>query len=564
MRIVTKTGEFDLPQNFQVEITLCNPVLSSIGEQSVPFDLPKTVNNLSLINFSNRLDDFFQPMDYLQVQIMEDTICRTCRMQINAIDKTISVTLYFNDAEFYSKIEDLKLPDIPWNVIAIDDYENRTHDERVQFLIDLLKNLHKEPNSADYSQILAVVPVATNQEILDKTGYSDNADDNLAFDILNNCNFLILNEFARPTTQAFIEEEYSVGWGTSTRYVFLNFQSEQERTLELNGNKFTVDKGYGMTPFLKVNYVLKHIFEYFGYSFNASLSQTDIVLNNVADAILDGKIYFSQLVPNMTIKEFMTKIEKTYAIRLVLDEVDKKVNIVHIASSFGTAKKDLTSRLCGSPKKSFPKFQELVLQRNNKHTSKKTTDISNQKKKSKKQISIDSLAETMKVQQLYMFSDSDYYFLSYDVQRVENIAHLNSSIIQDGKTVKEEQSSMTELRICGIGTNMPYSEEIDNPYNTLSLNLSIPSSMEQKGTFGNVDKLDLAYQEYGQFIEHSNISINVDMILPFSELLNLDITEPFLLLGQKMIFEKITYTLGSQKNICKVVLRTCDFYEQRE
>ncbi len=550
MRIVSKKGEFDLPIDFEVEITVSNPFLSEMGEQSVPFSLPITDNNLSLLGYSHRLAASYKPLKSLNVQIMSGVMCRACRMQINSIDKMINVSLYFNDSEFYSKIENLKLSDIPWLTISIEDYDNKTYDERVWYLIDLLKDIYKNPLSANYSNMFSIVPVATTQEQKDKTGYPEDGTPGIVFNPLKNFNKLILNDFRRYPFTAFTLEDN--GWGGSS-LVVSGFQTDLDRKLEISSNRITVKSGYGMTPFLKVDYVITEIFQFFGYNFYSSFSQNDIILNNVVDAILDGKLYVSQLLPNMTIKEFLSKIEDLYGVRFLLNEVDKSVSAVHIYSSFREATKDFTSYVYGKPIKKQPHFQQLEIQRNNRMNPIESHRVLNPKK----QISIDVLTEKVEVKQKYVEG-----ILTYSLQQINDVVHLNSVKIENGKTVKEEQKSMSELRICGVEIGCQYPTMVANKI--LRWNLSVPSSMEQSVMFSQTDRLDLVYQEYAKFLLNSNVAVSVNMMLPKSKLLTLDITEPILLFGQKMLFEKIVYSSDVNDNLCKVVLRTCQPYKDRE
>jgi hypothetical protein len=91
--------------------------------------------------------------------------------------------------------------------------------------------------------------------------------------------------------------------------------------------------GYGVTPFLKLNYVLKEIFRYLGYELQPSFFSTNpdynkmVVLNNTADAILKGTIDYSQLLPDTTIDNFLSSLRKKYLLDFFINDDGKSVEV---------------------------------------------------------------------------------------------------------------------------------------------------------------------------------------------------------------------------------------------
>ena len=55
MRLITKNGELDLPEDFSFEIEKCSTFFSSDGEQSIPVTLPATPRNLAALGRPLRL-----------------------------------------------------------------------------------------------------------------------------------------------------------------------------------------------------------------------------------------------------------------------------------------------------------------------------------------------------------------------------------------------------------------------------------------------------------------------------------------------------------------------------
>ncbi len=572
MRIVSKKGEFDLPIDFEVEITICNPFLSDMGEQSVPFSLPATDNNLYLLGYGNRFDSLYKPLESLKVQVMDGLMCKVCQMRVNSIDgDSINSTLYLGSSDFYEQINDVNLQSLDWDVIETDA---PTLKEKILWLLEKMTNLYKNPESEYLHDKFVVVPVATTENAEDITGYKElwgeyPAKYKRALERFKRHSSIVLNDFAHAPASYLFSEQDELG--------FRRFQKLQgdalvcdegyitthlSRRLKINGEDVEVGLGYGVTPFYRLIYVLRKIFSSFGYELVGSSYSfgEDILLNNVADALFEGKIQGNQLVPFVKIKDFLLKVEKMYSIRFVFDEITRKVKPVKYYSFFlEDIEDDLSSFVCGQLVRGKPNFEELIIERNN---SKKLTSSSQSKKK--KTIKIDTLTEKMSYGQsflVYIDNDGDFHEVNIYpvVQKIGGVAHLNSVKINGENTEEEETHSMKEVRICGYETDTDYyaSEGLSIKYNR-----SVPSSVEDTGVFGGVDSLELSYQEYKEFLSSSNVPVEVDLLLSKSEIQRLDITKPYLLFNRKVFFEKLTYKLGAD-NKCKAVFRTVDKYIDR-
>ncbi len=568
MRIVCEKGEFDLPVDFEVEITVSNPFLSDIGEQSTPFNLPVTDNNLWLLGYNNRFDALYKPLDALRVQVMDGVLCRTCQMRINSIDVDfINTTLYLGNSDFYNKIDGVNLQSLDWDMIEPDF---PTLEEKVLHLLTLLKNLYKAPESEFLHDRFVVVPVATTESAEDITGYQElwgQDSGNVFFDYNKNFNYIILNDFARyPVWTNVFGDEDENGY-----LHFIRMQGERlsvqngensyvdvPRKLRINGEIIEVGIGYGVTPFYRLSYVLNKVFTYFGYELtDFYVVQKDILLNNVVDALFEGKIQGNQLVPDINIKDFLLKIEKLYAVRFIPDEISRRVKMISYYGFLSSdIVEDLSSYVCSRIVRGKSEFINLVVERNN---SKKTTSVSQKEKE--EAIKIDTLTEKIHYGQRY--GNAVLYPV---IQQISNVVHLNSVKVNAGTLEEQEIHSMKDVRVCGYSINTDYyvSDENASPDDGFSLkyNRSVPASVEDTGAFGGADVLELSYYEYKDFLARSNVPVEVDLLLSKSEIQRLDITRPYLLFNRKVFFEKMTYKLGAD-NRCKAFFRTAEPYVDR-
>ncbi|MDR2684323.1 MAG: hypothetical protein LBB53_02945, partial [Prevotellaceae bacterium] len=142
LRIILQdgTGEFELPENFAVEMFLNNVMLADAGEQTLPMTLPPTSHNLKLVKWGHRLDSRYKPLYSLNVNISEGVFFQKCRMEIFSISEVegISCSMYFNNGGFYSEVHKKNVWDFDWGEI--------TYTERL--------SLSNPQNSELYSMIL--------------------------------------------------------------------------------------------------------------------------------------------------------------------------------------------------------------------------------------------------------------------------------------------------------------------------------------------------------------------------------------------------------------------------
>jgi hypothetical protein len=534
MRIFCKKGDFDLPKDFSIEITKYHPLFNDEGEQSTPLTLPPTEHNLYMLGFPDRIDSYYKPVSEIQIGIADGIFIMKGKMVIHTANQEdgISCSLYFNDGDFYTKIDDTDLNEIELDVI---EGIGSTRNEKVQYLINLLKTEYQTQASDMYS----VFPVKTSRSITRKIqipmgmgGYYDYEE---TFD-------LVLNGFE---TNIVWEDEY------------LNiFMGEREQTHIENGAEINVLKGYGMTVFVNLFYLLKKIFEYFGYTFDDNTVRNEVnavgnkivVLNNVADAIYDGKIDLSQLVPAMSVKDFLKQVAVYLAGTFVIDEINKKVGFLMFIVAYDDFYWDDLSGFVNSK----PKIESIDF---------KNTDIWNTQETTLKKSANKSYIEvSLPKEVLYEYSNVIYgttlmiFKIQLSLMDVGDVIHLNSSVHLDtpaDNTSSSDNENKSDFILCGVRNN--YREAIEN--RKISENEIIAVTWYYKGGSENIygktpdalTTLKSLYQPYLDWIKNSNIKLNCTMGLTLDRLFNFYMDPKYKIGNQLFFVNKITYKLPYEK-----------------
>lgn len=555
MRIISVNGEFDLPAGFTLNITAFNQMFNSEGEQSVPVTLPPSPKNLSILRFPNRVDSFYKPLPEISVDVIDDVFMRPARMAVHSANETdgISCTIYFSEASFYALIDEKTMQDV-----ALDVFEGTgtTHADKVQSLITLLKSEYL--NQA--SEIYSVFPVQTEQSITRKWEYTINSNIVEHSETFN----LVLNGF---------ETAYGYPFNNTTdKQVMLDkFMGEVTQEHIIDSVAIPVDAGYGMTAFVNVFYFFQKMFTQFEYSFDDNQVRNHIngvggklvMLNNVADAIYDAKLDLNQLVPAMTLKDFLKKMAVYLGGVWFVDEFTKKVEFHMYLDLFDDRlEADLTKYMSSPLTLCETNFQTMDL--NN------TADTSVKQNAKTTYVDVSLPGETNYEMKLHWLNaDANVVgqrSFNLKLMSVKNIIHMNSTLIVDGKVDTEnEKDSSKELILAGVRTGVLYSEEIRS---TTSSNMLLEVIQYYRGyssIYRNSDNavnfLKAMLQPFFDWNLNSNIDVSVSTHMPPAILYSIDLTKQYIFDGQKFFINKIDYQLpydGKQKLSLKTIRAYAD------
>lgn len=301
MRISLHTGEaFDLPADFQIEITRLNPFFSELGEHSVPITFPPSPRNARLLGFAH--DITVSSRDSYQVTIEDSGFFYPASMRLLSASRKdgYECTMLLNLGLLYSKLQSDKLTDIV--KLQYEQVNLSNVDRAIGYLKDLCKRVSMSDNDAyDCFPVLA-----------DK---------------------LLLNEYAFKTP-------------SPSRY----FSAEVNRRLDVEGVNTLLPKGFLLTPFLRLRPLLLRLFAHYGYRINSwgvldGAPYADMVLLNYNyDTIVNAKIIPTQLAPDCSCSELLSAIEGKFLARWVVDEASQSVSFVTLNQLLERPSRDLSPR----------------------------------------------------------------------------------------------------------------------------------------------------------------------------------------------------------------------------
>lgn len=290
MIVDKKTGElFDIPKQVSISIEQVSPVDMSEGSVSLPFSLPYTPKNLRLLGNPHRLDNATKPAQTSDVLVIVGFFQREGTLTVLSVKKeqSIEVSVSIAESVFLYKANRTTMPDLFKGVVRDEYYDAGDVDGSRTMWINHFDEVMRGARSDEFKVF----------EVLCK-------------DSITNLEYDSLNELSTP--------QY---FGSGDVYAsFLNSSYDRQIRIDYNGNPVSLNvlKGHNVTPFLKLLYVLNKTFNLLGFSLDDRDIYDDYryteacVLNNTADAILTGKIYYYQLVPTCTVAQFLKAVCVTF------------------------------------------------------------------------------------------------------------------------------------------------------------------------------------------------------------------------------------------------------------
>jgi len=323
IKIKKHTDEvFDLPANYIIEATRTNPLFSNKGPQTVPISFPATDNNRLLTEHAARLDVAARPSAAMKVIVESGSMQQTGLLAINtASDKTISANIGYDESEMYASMNKTLLPDLP--DLPFVDHNSSDIEIRRDAMISHLVDVMNETITTDY----AIFPVILKKDTTD--------DDQVYLEILNDTFLSTTEEFGTPTPSG-----GAIG----------GFRAKENRSIQrVYNNKatpFDVPKCYGLSPFLRVWKVLELIFNNYGFTLENNPFQEHtqlcrlVVLNNTMDAVITGRLYYKDLMPDVTVEEFLDSLNKKFGMLYFVNSNTRTVHIEFLNDIFDPSNHD--------------------------------------------------------------------------------------------------------------------------------------------------------------------------------------------------------------------------------
>lgn len=295
MKITHKSGQmYELPANFQLEMTRTNPFFHKMGEQSLPCSLPPTERNMSLLGQPANIGNRNKIDGRIDVSIENGAFFMNARQAVLTAKRKqpIQTSFYLNEGAFYERIENLTLKDIFKDKFV----SFNSVDAAISFVYSLLT-----VNDDRFSCFM----VSSNDAILN---YVDNTNP-------------------------------------------IRFYYAIERKTTIDQKEVMIPKGMYITPFVKVRHVLHEVSSYLGYTLDASFMDVDpflrmVFLNNNVDTIVLGNIDYVDIIPDLTLQQFFDIFRK-FNHEIIPDEINKKLKLVHFDEALTASNVDLTGILNG-------------------------------------------------------------------------------------------------------------------------------------------------------------------------------------------------------------------------
>lgn len=289
----------DLPRDIKISFEITNPMFTDQGSASLPVKLENTKNNKKFFGFPERLDLRKCPVTQKKVLIISGVYNQIATLHLNSVDSegNYNCVLLINESILYLQLNNVRLVDVFKNIIRT---EYSTPKEWVAHLDKVM--------CGDVSDDFYVFPVCTEIKDGDKPAY----------DFINYTGCKFGNQAKKDKSGKYYDP------------LLANISF----AVNIDGKNITYPIGYGVSPFLKLTYVLTQIFRHFGYDFSESEFDNYpefkkmVVVNNTYDAIMLGKIKYDQLVPSCNVTEFLNDIRMLFGCEFKYIESEKKVKLI--------------------------------------------------------------------------------------------------------------------------------------------------------------------------------------------------------------------------------------------
>lgn len=295
LTIKTKKGIYDVPSDFQMEVEITSPIYTDKGSQTLASTLPATKRNLYLVDYIHREDIVNAPEKDVMAIIADGIYRRTGKQNITSASREngIVANFGFDESLMYEAWNNLSLKKLP----NLPVYKP---DGGITVLMDHLSNVMRYDESADYY----VFPIQVKNESSGDVVYP---------------------EFVNPIKKV---EDGS--------YVLK--KNARTENIVVSGTLVNVKlpAGYGISPFIKVSKILDLIFSAYGFKLVGNPFATHyqlkkmVVLNNVADAIVQGQIEYKNMMPDCSVNDFLDALYCRTGAKVFVDGNTRTAKVILI------------------------------------------------------------------------------------------------------------------------------------------------------------------------------------------------------------------------------------------
>lgn len=341
-----KGKTYQLGEGAKLEVERTNPFFNDYGETTTPLDIPASDYNRMILGYPDTFG-LREKMVAANVSIEDGEYFAQCRqIVLSAQHKgNISSSFYINDGSFYSKIQNVKLKSIFKDEMIPGC---STIDECISFCRSLIGG--KNENYDIFPVLLtddSGKDAGYDYKILNGWGNQQKLPDAKYWRFKNTGGYEYV---AAPDAYDFVTCA-----GKSNR-----FQGEFNRTEYVNEIPVSLTRGYYISPFIRANYVLKRVFKYFGYDLQENFfTRTEpftkmVLVNNVIDVMVNGHIRIEDLLPDVSVSDFLSVFRKKFLCEFISDEGTHQASIIFLKDAVGSAPvTDLTRQMTEEPTLSY-------------------------------------------------------------------------------------------------------------------------------------------------------------------------------------------------------------------
>lgn len=326
MRIYNETGEFELPEGMQIEIEINNPMVSQSGSSSIPLNIPATRQNLIVADHPDQFCREYPIRNGYECIVQHGTFQIQGKLDIDTCTENAirgSIAFQNNSIDKYDSERSLKS--------ILGGYRYSGLGSGIDMIMRSIQEGYEEETAQGWDKHqLVVFPVKCR----------------IAEGLT-----ITLNESEDQS------DEYGIWFGD------LIYNA---RSYKVGDITYNVPKGYGITLFPYLGYIIEEILSKIGYTvrtndFNKEPYRNLVLLNAVPDMICTGDIYLRDFVPDITFKEFTEWLQKEFGAYMFFSNGEANVHI--IAETLKTAPTvDLTSYIQDDETVSIPQASAVRIE----------------------------------------------------------------------------------------------------------------------------------------------------------------------------------------------------------
>lgn len=347
-----KGKAYQLGEGAKLEVERTNPFFNDYGETTSPLDIPASDYNRMILGYPDTFG-LREKLVAANVSIEDGEYFAQCRQIILSAQHkgNISSSFYINDGSFYSKIQNVKLKSIFKDEMVPGC---STIEECIKFCKSLVGGSNE---NYDIFPVLLTDDSGKdegyNYKILNGYGAKRDFPDATVWKFKDSGGY---EQVAAPDVYDFKLFCCKNGDGVDCSV----FQGSYNRVEYVNEIPISLTPGYYISPFIRANYVLKRVFKHFGYELQENFfTRTEpfrkmVLVNNVIDVIVNGHIRIEDLLPDVSVSDFLSVFRKKFLCEFVSDEGTHQANIIFLRDVVdSTPVADLTRQMTEEPTLSY-------------------------------------------------------------------------------------------------------------------------------------------------------------------------------------------------------------------